>query len=751
MLRTQGPDAPSAPDRAAGRLDLDACAAEPIRVPGAIQPHGALLAADLADGAILQASVNMASVLGLAEPPRTLTEVGGERLLSELRAWAQGEEGTFLRTLPLGERPMQVSAHRGDQGVLIEFEPPPRSQSETLEALYPRLRRFIDQMDGVDITSLATATVREVRALTGFNRVLLYSFDASGDGTVLAEDGDGVLPSYLDLRFPASDIPEQARVLYRLNRLRLIPDANYQASPIEPAISPVDGKALDLSAAALRSVSPIHLQYMRNMGTLASMSISILVDGELWGLISGHSAQPHLINPQVRTACDFLGQIASLQIGARIRAERAAAEVAAKRLETELLTRLAEESDFGEGLVRHPSLWMTLVEAQGAAVVRGGRVLRVGQTPSEAEILALAEWLKRRPDTVFSTESLASVWPPGEMFASEASGVLAVAISQLHADYVLWFRPEVVRTVTWSGDPTKPMDEHGVVLHPRKSFDLWKEQVRQRSLPWTPVQMQSAADLRQAIQNFVLRRAEERAELTSELERSNKELEAFSYSISHDLRAPFRHIVGYAELLKGKETGLDDKSRHYIQTIVDSAMTAGRLVDDLLAFSQLGRSQLTRAPVDMRKLAEEVRRALEPAQGERNVRWVLGALPPAIGDASLLRQVFMNLIDNALKYSRSSDPAVIEIGGETRDGCLAYWVRDNGVGFDMTYVGKLFGVFQRLHRLEDFEGTGIGLALSKRIVERHGGTIEARGELEQGATFTFTLPGTAAARSEKDD
>lgn len=749
MLRAPGPEVPVV--GSTGRLDLDACAAEPIRVPGAIQPHGALLAADLVDGAILQASANLARVLDLADPPRTLVELGGERLVSELRAWARDEEGGFLRVLPIGERPMQVTAHRGDQGVLVELEPPPRRESDTLEALYPRLRRFIDQIDGGDVASLAAATVREVRALTGFNRVLLYSFDASGDGTVLAEDGDGVLPSYLDLRFPASDIPEQARALYRLSRLRLIPDANYQASPIEPAASPVDGKALDLSAAALRSVSPIHLQYMRNMGTLASMSISILVDGQLWGLISGHSALPHLVNPQIRTACDFLGQIVSLQISARIRAEHAAAEVAAKRLETELLTRLAEESDFGDGLARHPDLWMNLVEAQGAAVVRGGVVLRVGQAPSEPEILALAEWLKRRPETVFSTDSLASAWPPGEVFASDASGVLAIAISQLHADYILWFRPEVVRTVTWSGDPTKPVDEHGDVLHPRKSFDLWKEQVRLRSLPWTPVQLQSAADLRQAVQNFVLRRAEERAELTSELERSNKELEAFSYSISHDLRAPFRHIVGYAELLKAKEEGLDDKSRHYIQTIVDAAMTAGRLVDDLLAFSQLGRSQLTRAPVDMRKLAEEVRRALESAQAGRDVRWVLGALPPAVGDASLLRQVFMNLVDNALKYSRPRDPAIIEIGGEARDGRLVYWVRDNGVGFDMAYVGKLFGVFQRLHRLEDFEGTGIGLALSKRIVERHGGTIEALGELEQGATFTFTLPGTAASRSEKDD
>jgi light-regulated signal transduction histidine kinase (bacteriophytochrome) len=722
-------------------LDLDACAAEPIRIPGGVQPHGALAVVDLASGEIRQASVNLGAFLKLAARPSRLSDIdptGG--LAAELTSWIRSDEALFLRTLQLTAGPQQVAAHRSEQGAIIEFEAPPATEGETLEALYPRLRRFMRATeDARDLRAITDAAVREVRALTGFDRVMLYSFDAEGVGTVLAEDGDGTLPSYLDLRFPASDIPAQARELYRLNRLRLIPDANYVPSPIEPALSPVDGRPLDLSGAALRSVSPIHLQYMRNMGTLSSMSISILVDGALWGLISGHSAKPHLVNPQVRTACDFLGQIVSLQIASRVRAQLAADHMAAKRLETVLLSRLAPTPDFQVGLVDNPELWLELVRAQGAAIISAGAVSVVGQTPSIPEIQLLATWLKGRGEATFATDSLASLWPLAEQFAPDASGVLAISISQLHADYILWFRPEVVRTVTWSGDPTKPASESGV-LHPRKSFEAWKQQVRLRGLPWTDVEIETAADFRNAIQNFVLRRAEERAELTAELERSNKELEAFSYSISHDLRAPFRHIVGYAELLKAKEAALDDKSRHYIQTIVDAALTAGRLVDDLLAFSQLGRSPISRARVDMRKLADETRRALELATEGRAVRWEIGALPPAYGDANLLRQVMMNLVDNALKYSRPRDEAVITIGGEDRGEVTAYWVRDNGVGFDMAYVGKLFGVFQRLHRIEDFEGTGIGLALSKRIIDRHHGTIEAYGKLEEGATLLFTLP-----------
>jgi chemotaxis family two-component system sensor kinase Cph1 len=733
----------------ASRVDLDACAAEPIRIPGGIQPHGALAVVNMPGGAIMQASANLAMILGLAAPPASLVDIDPSLALQEdLSAWLRSGEVIFMRTIALG-RTVQVSAHRSPQGLIVEFEDPPASEGETLEALYPRLRRFIGQAEEAgDLQALADATVGEVRALTGFDRVMLYSFDGVGDGTVLAEEGDGVLPSYLDLRFPASDIPAQARALYRLNRLRLIPDADYQPSPIEPLLSPVNGRPLDLSSAALRSVSPIHLQYMRNMGTLSSMSISILVDGELWGLISGHSARPHHVNPQVRTVCDLLGQIVSLQVGSRVRAQEAADHLAAKRLETQLLGRLASSPDFQAGLVDNPALWMELAGAQGAAIVSGGEIRTVGLAPPTAEIAELTVWLKGRGQAVFATDNLAAQFPSAKAYATQVSGVMAVSISQLHPDFILWFRPEVIRTVRWSGDPYKPAGGPGEILTPRKSFDLWKEQVRERSLPWTRVEQESAGEFRSAIQNFVLRRAEERAELTAELERSNHELEAFSYSVSHDLRAPFRHIVGYTELLRARQSSVDETSLRYMQTIIDAALGAGRLVDDLLSFSQLGRSAIAVGEIDMGRLVREVLRTFDQDTAQRNVRWEIADLPPAFGDVALVRQVLANLIDNALKYTRQRQEAMISIEGEDRGGATTYRVCDNGIGFDMAYVGKLFGVFQRLHRVEEFEGTGIGLALCKRVVERHQGSIEAYGEPGHGATITFTLPKSTSTTTD---
>jgi len=722
-------------------LDLDACAAEPIRIPGGIQPHGALLVVAPDTLEVLQASANLAAMTGLTVKAGDPLETAAPMLAGEIRRWANTDGYSLLRTLPVGERTFQVTGHRTSQGLIVEFEPPPPAGSESLDALYPRLGQFLDAVAGAkDVAGIAEIAVREVRELSGFNRVLLYSFDAKGDGTVLAESSDGVLPSYLHLRFPAADIPAQARELYKLSRTRLIPTADYEPELIEPPLSPVDGRPLDLSLAALRSVSPVHLQYMRNMGTGSSMSVSILVEGELWGLVSGHSREPRHVTAQIRTACDILGQILSLQIEAREQARRTADRLALKQVETELVGRLSAAASYQVGLASHAGLWKRIAGGAGAAVVSDQSVIAVGSTPSDDDIRWLAARLQEAALSEIALDSMAEVWPEAERFAAQASGLLAVSVSQLHSNYVMWFRPEVIRTVEWAGEPQKPQ-ERGDRLHPRRSFQLWKQQVRLRATPWTSVEFESARSFRTSIQDFVLRRAEERAELTNRLVEINKELESFSYSISHDLRAPFRHVVGYAELLADRSADkLDETARHYLNSITEAALSAGRLVDDLLNFSQLGRAGLNAGRVDVEKLVAEVRRTMAPDLIGRRIDWRIGPLPAAWADGAMLRQVMQNLLHNAVKYTAPRDTAVIEISGEDRPDATAYTIRDNGVGFDPTYAHKLFGVFQRLHRSEEFEGTGIGLALVRRVVDRHGGTVTANGVPNEGATFTFTLP-----------
>jgi light-regulated signal transduction histidine kinase (bacteriophytochrome) len=744
-----------------GDADLAVCDAEPIRVPGGIQPHGVLLAFD-EDGLVLsQASENLrelgrgeaASLMGL-----TLDDaLAGDAWTGVRRALLRALEQPLTQPRYLGTVAVprgatyHALAHRSGPSVVLELERTSGRQEDTNE-FYDPVRDAVDRLRATrSVEELCAQAAVEFRRLTGFDRALVYRFDADWNGTVVAEDRTDRLPSYLDLRFPASDIPRQARELYRLNRVRLIPDAGYEPVSVAPALHPRTGAPLDLGFAALRSVSPVHLEYMRNMGTPASMSVSVVVEGELWALISCHHAEPRGVPLPVRLACDFLGQVLSAQVAAGLHAAQAARRAAHQRVQARLLTEMAAADPFIEGLLRAPEDLLSLTGAEGAAVLHRGTCRLVGNTPGEEAVRAVAARLSEiGDDEVFATDSLARHVEGAEAWEDRAAGLLAIGISKLHASYVLWFRPEAVRTVRWGGDPAKRVEEGpgGPRIHPRKSFETWKETVRHRSVPWGEGEVEAARELRNAIVGIVLRKAEELAELNEELERSNKELErsnkeleAFSYSVSHDLRAPFRHIVGYAELLKEHEGGLlTDRGRRYVEVILESTRSAGHLVDSLLAFSRMGRASLVRVEVRMNALVDEARRTLEPDSAGRDIEWRIEPLPEVQGDPAMLRLVWQNLLSNAIKYTRKRERAVIEVGSRPGEHERIFFVRDNGVGFDMAYSHKLFGVFQRLHRIEDFEGIGIGLANVRRIVERHGGRSWADGDLDRGATFSFSLP-----------
>ena len=226
-----------------------------------------------------------------------------------------------------------------------------------------------------------------------------------------------------------------------------------------------------------------------------------------------------------------------------------------------------------------------------------------------------------------------------------------------------------------------------------------------------------------------------------QLAASNRELEAFSYSVSHDLRAPLRHIIGFVDLLNAKDiSALDEKSRHYLKVITEAAQKMGTLIDDLLAFSRMGRTEMMKTQVNFGQLVGEIVDDLAEEAPEREIAWQINVLPGVIGDSSMLRQVMINLIANAVKFTRPRSPAKIEVGALDQEHETHIYVRDNGVGFDAAYVNKLFGLFQRLHGPEEFEGTGVGLAIVQRIVMRHGGRVWAEGSVDGGATFWFSLP-----------
>jgi chemotaxis family two-component system sensor kinase Cph1 len=736
-------------------VDISNCDQEPIHIPGFIQAHGVLFALSEPLLTVLQASDNTQAYFGrsaleLNDVPiaELLDDVSFKMLNETLQTSQISTSPLYAFSTTLGGQEFHALVHRFDGILILEFEGIVREGALTFQNLYSLTSRAVSKLENAPNTlELCQLAVQEMRQLTALDKVMIYLFDEEWNGIVVAEAKTEDMDSYLGLRFPASDIPRQARDLYLLNKVRIISDVHSTPVQIEPVANPLTKRSLDLTYSTLRSVSPIHIEYLKNMGVGASMSVSIVRDGKLAGLFACHHNTPKYLSYEVRTACEFLGQIFGLQLAARERTADREEKLHHFNLNAELLDSMTRSEDFVEGLRQKDEVLLGLTGATGAALCINNKYILLGETPERSQVQQIAEWVIEQKQDVIFTDSLPSLQPNFESLRHKACGILAISISEIHRNFIIWFRPEVIQTISWAGNPNKPVDTTTGRLHPRYSFEIWKELVHSKATKWKSVEIEAATQLRAAIVGIVLRQAEERAQLSTELLRSNQELEAFSYSVSHDLRAPFRHILGFTNMLE-KRLGdsLDATSARYIKTIGESAHYAGTLVDNLLAFSQMGRSEMRLAKVDMAQLFKETQAGLTAEIGERQIEWRIGPLPMVRGDLAMLRLVVQNLLSNAVKYTRERELAIIEVNCRNEEQEWVFEVSDNGVGFDMKYVGKLFGVFQRLHRVEEFEGTGIGLANTRRIITRHGGRTWAIGEIDNGATFGFSLPQTPLQR-----
>ncbi len=496
------------------RARMANCEDEPIRVPGSIQRHGFLLVLDERNDLIVGSSENAVEFLEaplrliLGTPIDTILE---REVLAVLRALTPAAEiegqMTYLGSFPLRKELYSVVTHMVGQQRVLEFEQVDRLVSP--ELMTAIITNFVGKLGKVGSEmDLYRAITKQVKDLTGFHRVLLYSFDEAGHGTVLTEENDGVLPSYLDLRFPASDIPKQARDLYVSNTVRLIPNAVYVPSPLR-GIAGGKLTSFDMSSSVLRSVSPIHLEYMQNMGTMASMSISILYEGRLWGLISCHHAESRTVPYVVRSACDLLTRMVSTQLTAFRSAMEFEKAVHFHGVQRKLLTEMAAENNYVTALIAQIDALPEVANATGAALVMDGECVVGGQAPTGEQVLRLAGWMDGQPKlTLFKSRHLQeSISWAGEI-RGVASGLLAVRISDVRQSYLMWFRPEVVSSVTWAGEPVKIEDEVGG-LHPRNSFDAWKELVYGQSRPWSAIEVESAQGFRTAVMTISLKRLEE--------------------------------------------------------------------------------------------------------------------------------------------------------------------------------------------------------------------------------------------------
>lgn len=737
-------------------VDLNECAREPIHIPGAIQPHGVLMFVSGDGPTIQQVSDNTATHFGRG-PDQLLggtirDALPDANLTSLARAFAAADPAAESPLRVVLERAgtrqsFDVLIHRAPDGWLLEFEPV--AEQDAIDAAH-----FLRDVQAAIAEVQATRTQDELFAicakviarLTGFERVMVYRFDEAWNGKVVGEHLTADVDSYFGLQFPASDIPEQARALYARTPLRLIPDASYQPARLKPELNPLTSRPLDLSDAALRSVSPVHLEYLRNMSVAASMSVSLMQGERLWGLVACHHRTPRFLPYATRAACELLGRIMSVQIRVQEETDRLRAQLQARSVQTRFFDFISEQSNFVEALERYTPTLLEMVHASGAAILTGTRWTQLGNTPDAAQLDAmLPRFETLAQDGIFHTDALASVMTEAAAFQEHASGVLFVSLSTAERNCILFFRPEVTSVIEWAGNPTKAVEEGAYRLHPRKSFAAWQETVRGRSLPWQIEEIEAALELRRAFNASILQRTDRLLRLSTELERKNTDLNSFAYIAAHDLKEPVRGIHHYTSfVLEDHGAQLGGDGRGMLETVKTLALRIDELLSSLLHFSAIGRVEIATYPVPLHAVVDEVLVMLETRLTEEDVEIRRpAALPVTRGDRPLLREVFANLITNALKYN-DKPQRWIEIGSRvdaSSPGDALLYVRDNGIGIREKHAQDVFTMFRRLHDRDKFGGgTGAGLAIVKTIIEKHGGRIWVESTPGEGTTFLFTLP-----------
>lgn len=727
------------------------CADEPIRFPGAIQPHGLLLTLTEPALQIIQVSANVETLLARApesligQPLHSL--IGAEHAAQVLEALQQA---TFSEAEPLrfelNGTAFEGLLHR-HQGVLIlELEIHVKNfQPRNVAGVNTHLGRMLQRLQAATtLQALYDISVKEIQAMTGYDRVLIYRFEEEGHGQVIAEASDPSMEVFNGLFFPASDIPEQARELYRTNWLRIIPNADYQPVPLVPKLRPDTQTPLDLSFATLRSVSPIHCQYMKNMGVLSSMSISLLKGDKLWGLISCGNRQPLHVPHELRMACQTIGQVLSLQISAM-----ESLELTRQREEkVEALARLNQAmvdspQNVFDGLAQQPATLMALVNAGGIAIIEDKQLHRYGNCPEPEDIRALHKWLQARGEPVFASHHLSSVYPPAAQYQSVASGVLAMSLPKPVDNGVLWFRPEVKENINWSGDPRKPLDlensDAGLRLRPRTSFEIWKVEMAGISTKWSHGDRFAANDLRRsALENDLARQVRREQEAVQ----ARDDLVAV---VSHDLRNPMTVISMLCGMMQKAFSSEGAHTSRRISTAIDTMQQAtarmNTLLEDLLDTSKIdaGRYSITPQALEVGLIFEEAQALLSPLAHDKDISISFQADPDLRihADPERLFQVLSNLVGNAIKFTPRM--GTVGVHAKSVGDEIVFIVRDSGEGIPKEHLPH---VFDRYWTVKEGNptGTGLGLYITQGIVEAHGGQIVAESEPGQGSEFRFTVP-----------
>lgn len=741
-------------------VNLTNCEQEPIHIPGSIQPHGFILGLKQNTYVIDYCSANSNEFINMTHNQllgKSFEEVFGHEALKALELYIANEQmlsSSLLSVLLAGEN-FLCTVHLSNDIYILEAEPVNRDNKKASD-VYDQTSQFLLYMhDTHTLKELCQLVANGTREITGYDRVMIYRFDKDYNGEVFAESVRDDLEPFLGLHYPHTDIPPQARELYMKNLLRLITDINYTPVPIY-TIDDAQDKNLDLSLSILRSTSPIHVQYLHNMGVGATLTISLIYKKKLWGLIACHHYSPKNLTPEVRLAAQLQGHFITSQIDLRQSNE----EYEVSRKTNEELKKLNTFSLTGKDagkfndLVKAEGI-LKLCNAAGVAIVFNGGIYKNGITPTDDEIQDMANWLATyTKNGSFCTDKLVDYLPNRLEMCGQTSGLIYHSLDMDSNNCILWFRPETKTEVNWAGDPNKAIVKDKNGLSPRNSFKLWKETVSCTSKPWLQPEIVTAAtyaySLQRQINLLIITQEEEKYRKLSELlKETNSELENINWISTHDLQEPLRKIQIISSRILSKETEIPENVHDAILRMNASAGRMQTLLIDILKYTRLKHADDAFEEVDLNRIVQELKEEMSETINEKATVINYEKLPVVKGIPFLIKQLFSNLISNSVKYTAEDrnpeinitvSPVPMTYNGKDTGYYNVIHFSDNGIGFEPQFSESIFNIFTKLHAATEYKGSGVGLALCKKIMQNHQGYITAVSTLGEGTTISMYFP-----------
>lgn len=722
------------------------CHEEPIHIPGSIQSFGYLIGIDAESQTITFFSRNIADIFKIerldelfgreiSDFPESFQSIIDSEIYTSLEQFTRRKNETYFDKIFIDGKDYHFSVYRSDTYIFLEFE----------EVIINPDKRISNKYDNFYIIDneqeLWDHLLETLSKVVNYDRMMIYKFMMDGSGKVIAEKKNENMESFLGLHYPESDIPKQARQLYLKKRKRIF--SNVYADTV-PILSKKE-ENIDLTFSASRAMSPVHAQYLKNSGVASSFSVSIIIDDHLWGLVTCQNIKPKHIDLEDRVQAGIFTALAANAYSSFKSKSELNYRLELNEKLSQLKTKFLKHNHLSDSLIESKTELKNLPEADGLAIVSDESIVTAGTTPDSGSIDRIIKWaLANTKDRIYVSRNFLKDHGKELNLSDDAAGIIIYFIERDKNEMLIWFRKEFDEHINWAGSPEKTVSvfsqngEERQMVSPRTSFRIFTENIKGHSRRWNSRNISAVQAVRDLILEISHKNYNAIKRLNDELKKVNEELDSFSYTISHDLGTPLTVMKLNAQMLLNNLKDDSEKSKTKINTIIEEIDNMAEMMHDVL---QLSRAKYSEIQLESLKTIPTIRKISENAKmtyGSPTSEIIIKECPDVMADKTMLHQVFLNIINNAVKYSSHKDYPKVEIEG-TEDGqTIIYRISDNGIGIPEEEKHKMFKIFNRMDNAKKFKGNGVGLSIVHRIMKRIGGNVDYESNKE-GTSFILTF------------